>query len=144
MSAICRLNCGEQKDNYKPYKLYTLYTELYYVLWWDVSGKRSSTTLLRHPQNGSVYKNRSRGSSVSIATGYELAGRGIEYRWGRDFLHSSSLLYNGYRVSFLGVKRPERDVDHPTPSRSEVKERLELYLYTPSGLSWPVLGWNLF
>ena len=33
--------------------------------------------------------------------------------------------------SFLGVKRPERDVDHPLPSSAEVKERVEVYLYTP-------------
>jgi hypothetical protein len=38
-----------------------------------------------------------------------------------------SLLYNGYRV-FPGVKRPERGVDHPTPSTAEGKERVELHL----------------
>jgi ribosomal protein S17E len=27
-----------------------------------------------------------------------------------------------------------------TPSRAEVKERVELYLYFPSGPSWPVIG----
>jgi hypothetical protein len=42
--------------------------------------------------------------------------------------------------SFLGVKRPGRGVDHPTPSSADVKERVELYLYTTSGPSWPVLG----
>jgi hypothetical protein len=52
----------------------------------------------------------------------------------------SSLLYNGYRVSFPGVKWPGRGIDHPPPSSSEVKERVELYLYSPSGPSWPVLG----
>jgi len=31
----------------------------------------------------------------------------------------------------------------PTPSSAEVKERVALYLYTPSGPSWPVLGWTL-
>jgi hypothetical protein len=36
--------------------------------------------------------------------------------------------------SFPGVKRLRRDVDHPTPSRAEVKERVELYLYSPLGL----------
>jgi len=51
-----------------------------------------------------------------------------------------SLLYNGYRVSFPGVKRPGRGVDHPTPSSAEVKESVELYLYSPSGPSWPVRG----
>jgi hypothetical protein len=45
--------------------------------------------------------------------------------------------------SFPGVKRPGRAVDHPPPSSAEVKERLELYLYSPSGPSWPVLGWPL-
>jgi hypothetical protein len=51
-----------------------------------------------------------------------------------------SLLYNGYRVSFPGVKRPGRGVDHPPSSSARVKERVELYLYSPSGPSWPVLG----
>jgi len=41
--------------------------------------------------------------------------------------------------SFPGVKRPGRGVDHPPPSSAEVKERVELYLYSPSGPSWPVL-----
>jgi len=30
---------------------------------------------------------RGPGSVVSITTGYVLDGPGIEYRWGRDFLH---------------------------------------------------------
>jgi hypothetical protein len=49
-----------------------------------------------------------------------------------------SLLYNGYRVSFPGVKQPGRGVDQPSSS-TRVKERVELYLYSPSGPSWPVL-----
>jgi hypothetical protein len=51
-----------------------------------------------------------------------------------------SLLYYEYRVSFLGVKRPGSGVNHPPPSSAEVKERVELYLYSPSGPSWPGLG----
>jgi hypothetical protein len=51
-----------------------------------------------------------------------------------------SLLYNGYWVYFPGVKRPGRGVDRPPPSSAEVKERVELYLYSPSGSSWPVTG----
>jgi hypothetical protein len=31
----------------------------------------------------------------------------------------------------------------PTPSSPEVKETVELYLYSPSGYSWPVLGRTL-
>jgi hypothetical protein len=45
--------------------------------------------------------------------------------------------------SFPGVKWPGRGVDHPPPSSTEVKETVELYLYSPSGPSWPVLGWPL-
>ena len=49
------------------------------------------------------------------------------------------LLYNGYRVSFPGVKRQGLGVDHIPPSSAQVKENVELYLYSLSGLSWPVL-----
>jgi len=34
-------------------------------------------------------------------------------------------------------------VDHPPPYNTEVKERVQLYHYFPSGLSWPVPGWSL-
>jgi len=40
--------------------------------------------------------------------------------------------------SFPGVKRPRRGVDHPPPSRAEVKERVKLYINSPSVSSWPV------
>ena len=39
-----------------------------------------------------------------------------------------------------GVKRPGRGVDRPPLSSAEVKERVELYIYSPSGPSWPILG----
>ena len=55
---------------------------------------------------------------------------------------SRNLLYNGYLVSFPGVKRPGRGVDHPPPSSIKVKERVELYVYSPSRPSWPVVGLN--
>jgi len=44
---------------------------------------------------------------------------------------------------FPGVKRPGRGLDHPPPSSAEVKERIELYLYSTSGPSWPILGWTV-
>ena len=44
----------------------------------------------------------------------------------------SSLLYNGYRVSFLGVKRPGSEANHPTPSSIDVEERVEMYLHSAS------------
>ena len=42
--------------------------------------------------------------------------------------------------SFPGVKWPVRGVDHPPPHSAEVKERVELYLYSTPGPSWPVIG----
>jgi hypothetical protein len=54
-----------------------------------------------------------------------------------------SLLHNGYGVSFPEVKQPERDISHPPPTSVEVKEREELYIYSPSGSSWSVLGQTL-
>jgi hypothetical protein len=53
-----------------------------------------------------------------------------------------SLLYSEYRVSFPGLKRPGRGVYHPHKSSAEVKERVQLYLYSPSGPSCPILGWT--
>jgi hypothetical protein len=51
------------------------------------------------------------------------------------------ILYNGLRVSFPWEKRPGRGIDHPPTSSVKVKERVELYFYSPSGSLWPVLGW---
>ena len=42
--------------------------------------------------------------------------------------------------SLPGVRRPGRCVNHPPTSSAEVKERVELYLYSPSGPSWTVVG----
>jgi hypothetical protein len=42
-----------------------------------------------------------------------------------------------------GVKRPGRGVNHPLPSTTEVKERVELCLCFPFGSSWSVIGINL-
>ena len=41
-----------------------------------------------------------------------------------------SLVYNKYRVSFLGVRRPGRGVNHPLPSSAEFKKKL--YLFSPT------------
>jgi hypothetical protein len=59
-------------------------------------------------------------------------------------LHTSIIFYFVPLSSFPSVLLyPVRGVDHPHSSRAEVKERVELYLYSPSGSSWPLLGWNL-
>jgi hypothetical protein len=41
-----------------------------------------------------------------------------------------------------GVKRIGRGVGRTPSSSGEVKERVELYLYSPSGPSWPVVWWT--
>jgi hypothetical protein len=91
-----------------------------------------------------------RDSSVGIATRYGLDGPGIASRWGRGFsasvqtgpgAHPAS--YTTGTGSFPGVKRQGRGVDHPPPSSAEVKQRVQPYLYSPSGPSWPVIGWTL-
>jgi hypothetical protein len=53
-----------------------------------------------------------------------------------------SLLNNRHLVSLQGVKRLGRGVDHPLPSTAEVKEWVELYVYSPSEPSWFALGWS--
>jgi hypothetical protein len=93
---------------------------------------------------------RNRDSSVGIATRYGLDIPEIESRWGARF---SAPVQTGSEAhpasctmgtgSFPGVKWPGRDVDHPPSFSAELKERLELYLYSPSGPSWSVLGWSL-
>jgi len=81
-----------------------------------------------------------RDSSVGIATRCWLDGQGIESRWGGGARFSAPgqtgpgaypASYTMGTGSFPGVKRPERDVDHPPPSSAGVKERVELYLYPP-------------
>ena len=91
-----------------------------------------------------------RDSSVGIATRYGLDGLGIESRWGRDFPHPSRPTLGPTQppVQWVpglsrGVKRPGRGVDHPPPSSADVEGRVELYICSPSGPSWPVLGRTL-
>jgi hypothetical protein len=83
----------------------------------------------------------------SSVTRYGLDVAGIESQWRRNFSHPSRPAhppsYTMGTGSFPGIKRPGRGVDHPPSSSTEVKERAELYLYSPSGPSWLVLGCNL-
>jgi hypothetical protein len=60
------------------------------------------------------------------------------------FVACSSVNFNLMCTGSLpGVKRPGRDVDHPPQSSAEVEGRVELYIFSPCGRSWPVLGWTL-
>ena len=63
----------------------------------------------------------------NVATRYWLDGLGYEYRWGARLSATVQAgLYNVYCVSHPRVKRPVCDVDHPTRSSAEVKERVQL------------------
>jgi hypothetical protein len=97
---------------------------------------------------GYIMVGRDRLSVQWLATGWTVRGsnpgEGEIFCTRPDRLWGSHiLLYNGYRVSFSGVKRPGRGVDHPPPCNGEVKERVDLYLYSPSNTSWPLVGWTL-
>jgi hypothetical protein len=82
-------------------------------------------------------------SSVGIATCYGLNGPGIESPLGRDFPHLFRLAGDHTRSylmgtgSFPGVMRQRQGADHQPPSSAEVKERVQVYIYSSSG---PVLG----
>jgi len=85
--------------------------------------------------------------SVGIATRYELDGLGIESLRGVRFsaplstgLAAHPASYTMGTGSYPRVKRLGRGVDYPIPSGSEVKERVEVYFYSPSGTSRPVVG----
>ena len=86
-------------------------------------------------------------AGVGIATRYGLDGQGIESGWAArfsaprpDWLWAPpSLLWFQYRIYFSGKKRQDRGVDHPPPSSAEVKERVELYLYSSFRLSLKVI-----
>ena len=84
--------------------------------------------------------------TFGIATCYGLDGPGIVSRSGQDFPHPSRTDLGPtqppayvYGVSFTGVKRPGHGVNNTPSSNAEVKESVGLYLYSPSGPSWPVL-----
>ena len=89
----------------------------------------------------------SRDRAVGTATRYGLDDTGIESRWGQEFsapVQTGPKAHPAFYImgtgSFPGVKRLGRDADHPPPSSAEVEGRVQLYICSPSGPSWPVLG----
>jgi len=90
-----------------------------------------------------------RDSVVGIATPYGLDGPGIEFRWGRDFPRQTKSVLGPTQSSVQWVPSLFRGLRGrlvaltTTPFSAEVKERVEVYLYSPCGPSWPVVGWNL-
>ena len=91
-----------------------------------------------------------RNNAVGIATRYGLDGPKIESRLGgRDFLQPfrpalgpTQPLHNAHRV-FPESKAAGAWRWPPTPSSAEVKEKVELYIFSTCGSSWPVVGWTV-
>jgi hypothetical protein len=90
--------------------------------------------------------------SLSMVADYCWAVRNLHFQMKISLLPPSnrperpwgppSLLYNAYRI-FTGGKAAGAWRWPPTPSSVQVKERVELYLYSPLRPSWAVLGWPL-
>ena len=80
--------------------------------------------------------------TVGMATRYALDGPVTKIPMGGEIFRTRpdlpwgppSLLYNGYRFCFPGVKRPGRGVNHPHISNAEVKERVEVSSTPSQGL----------
>ena len=84
--------------------------------------------------------------SSTFVTRNGLDGPRIGFRWGRDFPHPSRpTLCPNERVPCLLPygKAAVTSLWSPSPSSTEVKERIQLHLRYTSGPSWPVLSWTL-
>ena len=88
-----------------------------------------------------------RNNSVGIETRCGLDCPRFEARWGVRFFAplqtgpgAHPVFYTIGTGSFPLVNRPGRGVDYPPPSSAEVKERIELYICSPSGSLWKFRG----
>lgn len=98
---------------------------------------------------------RGRGGPDSSGSGYgEVAGyfeKGLSSA--RLYIRIHFLLNQGFPGSntafcITGTESPSRGKTAwawgwpPKPSTAEVEEKVELWIHSPPGLSWPVLGWR--
>ena len=99
-----------------------------------------------------MYSHIKRGwdNSVGIATTLRAGRTGDRIPAGITFsahVQTGSAAHPASRTmstgSFPGIKQPGRGADHPPPFKCRGHERVELYLYSPSGPSWPVIGRTL-
>ena len=81
---------------------------------------------------------------------YGLGGPWIESRWGARSSAPTQINRGAHSVSytmgtgsFQRIKRSECAVNHPPPSSAEVRERVDLYLYSSCVPSWQVIGLTL-
>jgi hypothetical protein len=79
-----------------------------------------SINIIRCIQRFHMAKYTSRGTAITMTR--------------QIFDKATSNLYNGYRVYFPGVKRPERDVDHLPHSVPNLKEEYSYTSASPLGL----------
>ena len=70
---------------------------------------------------------------IYLATRYGLDDPGIEFRLWRDFPRLSVLTLESTEPPIQWVPGLIRGVNHPPSSGVEIKERVELYLYSPLG-----------
>jgi hypothetical protein len=82
-------------------------------------------------------------SSVRIVTCYGRTVRGSNRGGGEISPHPSRPVLRPIQPPIQWVKRPGSGANHPHPSSAEVKERVELYVYSPCGPLWPVPGRTL-
>jgi hypothetical protein len=71
---------------------------------------------------------------VGIETHHRLDGLGIKSRW-EEIFHTHPASYTMGKGHSWGVKQLRCGVDHPPPSRAEVKEKVQLlylFSYVPS------------
>lgn len=87
--------------------------------------------------------------SVCIATEDGPDGLGIRSRWGKDFPAPGQTIPGSHPVScttgtwlFSGLKWLGCGSNDPPLSTSEVKERVKLYLCSPSVSSWQNFAFN--
>jgi hypothetical protein len=85
-----------------------------------------------------------------IVTCYGLDSLGIESRWGARFVTPIQTSPGAHpaccamRTGSISWGKSGQSVALTThPHLAQVKERVEVYFYSPSGPSWPVLGWKL-
>jgi hypothetical protein len=112
-------------------KLTTHLPQYVFMTWFLVKQRENlPLCIIRRNQDSSVVQ---RGATCWMIRGSS-AGRGWEFfsstpppdrHWGPLSLQS-----NGYKESFLGVKRPGRETDHSSPSSAEVKNAWS-YTSTP-------------
>ena len=129
--AVCRIRVGQTWVKYKNAQVSHFYLRRMYIQFMHLRQ--------RWPEERSRYSDslRVRRSGDRIPVGarfFALVQTGPGAR---------PTFYKTGTGSFPRVKRRGFGIEHPTPSSAEVKETIEVRLYSPSGPSWPALGSTL-